>query len=63
MLTLGCGAKDSDEAELTIHEGEYQSFEWFWAENHFMPGLDAYQALSQNGQDDFLASVQHWGNI
>jgi len=28
-----------------------------------MPGLDAYEALQKVSQDDFLASVCHWGNI
>ena len=51
------------ETDLSIHEGEHRSFEWFWAENGSMPGLDAYESLSKNSQDDFLASIQHWGNI
>jgi len=51
------------EANLTIHVGEYRSFEWYWAANATMPGLDAYEALSVRDQDDFLASVIHWGAI
>jgi len=28
-----------------------------------MPGLDAYDSLPASSQDDFLASVRHWGNV
>jgi hypothetical protein len=51
------------EADLSIHDGAHRSFEWFWADDGTMPGLDAYEALSKTDQDDFLASIRHWGNI
>ncbi|TAM74278.1 hypothetical protein EPN44_11605 [bacterium] len=55
--------KKRAEIDLTIHVGERRSFEWYWAANGTMPGLDAYEALSERDQDDFLASVIHWGRI
>ncbi len=51
------------ETDLTIHVGEYHSFEWYWSANATMPGLDAYEALPVRDQDDFQASVIHWGAI
>ncbi|MBV8370267.1 MAG: hypothetical protein JO036_15280 [Candidatus Eremiobacteraeota bacterium] len=51
------------EADLSIHDGPYRSFEWFWDANGSMPGLDAYDSLPASSQDDFLASVRHWGNV
>ena len=49
--------------ELTIHAGIYRSFEWYWDDNDAMPGLDRYESLPQRAQDDFQASVIHWGDI
>lgn len=49
--------------ELAIHDGPYRSFEWFWSHDDTMPALDIYQLLAPREQDDFLASVIHWGNI
>ncbi len=49
--------------ELTIHVGQHRSFEWYWAPNGTMPGLDAYDDLPAREQDDFLASVIHWGGV
>ena len=28
-----------------------------------MPGLDAYEQMSMREQDDFMASIKHWGNV
>lgn len=50
-------------ADLSIHEGRYRSFEWFWELDGSMPGLDAYENLRARDQDDFLASVEHWGDV
>ena len=49
--------------DLTIHGGTYRSFEWFWAEDGSMPGLDSFERLPRHAQDDFLASVEHWGDV
>ncbi len=49
--------------DLTIHTGPYRSFEWFWERDDSMPALDAYESLTARDQDDFLASVEHWGAI
>ncbi len=48
---------------LTIHEGGFRSFEWFWDDDDSMPGLDAYELLTLRDQNDFLACLEHWGNI
>ena len=55
--------KPRTEADLTIHDGSYRSFEWYWAPDNSMPALDVFEALSKPVQDDFLASVEHWGGI
>jgi hypothetical protein len=47
--------------DLTIHEGPCRSFEWFWADDGSMPGLDAFEGLTARDRGDFLASVKHWG--
>jgi hypothetical protein len=54
-------AKSRSAADLTIHVGRYRSFEWFWENDGSMPALDAYGALVMRDQDDFFASVEHWG--
>jgi hypothetical protein len=51
------------EADLSIHDGRYRSFEWYWSSDDSMPGLDAYEILPQASQDEFLASIRHWGNV
>lgn len=51
------------DADLTIHVGEHRSFEWFWAQDDTMPGLDVYENLRARDRDDFLASVIHWGSL
>lgn len=56
------GARRTKE-DLTIYEGRFRSFEWFWDDDDSMPGLDAFEALSEHDQNDFLASIEHWGNI
>lgn len=38
---------------LTIHEGGFRSFEWFWDDDDSMPGLDAYELLTLRDQNDF----------
>ena len=48
--------------ELTIHDGPYRSFEWFWSDDNSMPALDIYESLAPREQNDFLASIIHWGN-
>ena len=48
--------------ELTIHDGPYRSFEWFWSHDNTMPALDTYESLAPREQNDFLASIIHWGN-
>lgn len=55
--------KIRSDADLSIHDGLYRSFEWFWAADDTMPALDAYEALQKTNQDDFLSSVRHWGNV
>jgi hypothetical protein len=50
-------------ADLSVHDGEHRSFEWFWAGDEAMPGLDAFESLSRRDQDDLLASVVHWGGV
>ena len=55
--------KKRADADLTIHVGEHRSFEWYWAAKGTMPGLDVYEGLSVRDQDDFLASVTHWGSV
>jgi len=50
-------------AELTIFDGPYRSFEWFWDEDDSMPALEIYESLAPRDRDDFLASVEHWGNV
>ncbi|MHB1550262.1 MAG: hypothetical protein ACYCX6_03555 [Vulcanimicrobiaceae bacterium] len=49
--------------DLTIHVGKHRDFEWYWASSAAMPGLDAYESLAVRDQDDFLASVVHWGDV
>jgi hypothetical protein len=51
------------EADLSIHDGLYRSFEWYWSIDRTMPALDAYEALPQATQDDFISSIRHWGNV
>ena len=48
--------------DLTIHDGPYRGFEWFWAEDRSMPALDVYELLPIRDSDDFLASLENWGN-
>src|SRR5579875_2788217 len=50
-------------AELSIHDGPHRNFEWCWALNGTMPALDAYEKLPPESQNDFIASVRHWGTI
>ena len=49
--------------DLTIHNGIHRSFEWFWEDDDSMPALDFFESLPAIQQDDFLASVKHWGNV
>jgi len=49
--------------DLSIHDGVHRSFEWYWSPEAIMPGLDAYEQMSKRDQDDFLASVEHWGKV
>jgi hypothetical protein len=48
--------------DLSIHDGPFRSFEWFWGDDESMPGLDAFERLTSRDQDDFVTSVVHWGN-
>ena len=48
--------------DLTIHDGPFRSFEWFWEDDRSMPGLDAFEGLAARDQDDFVTSIAHWGN-
>jgi hypothetical protein len=49
--------------DIDIHRGVHRAFEWYWAENGIMPGLDAFEKLSLSEQEDFIASLTHWGMI
>jgi hypothetical protein len=49
-------------ADLTIHDGSYRGFEWFWADDQTMPGLDVFERIAIRDQDDFIASVVNWSN-
>jgi hypothetical protein len=55
--------KKRTDADLTVHVGTYRSFEWYRTPVDTMPGLDAYEDLSVRDQDDFQASVIHWGEL
>jgi hypothetical protein len=48
--------------DLSIYEGEYKDFEWYWNETDEMPGLDAYEKLDAIEQAAFLAALEHWGS-
>jgi hypothetical protein len=50
-------------AELTIHDGEYRSFEWYWDDDDAMPALDYYESLSRAERRDVLASIIYWGSV
>ena len=56
-------AKARTAVDLTIHDGAYRSFEWFWENDGSMPALDVYESLPMRDQDDFLASAEHWGGV
>ena len=50
-------------ADLDIVLGAVRSFEWFWASNNEMPGLDAFEALSSKDQAMVIATFEHWGEL
>ncbi len=58
MAKRGRGSND-----LSIHDALYRSFEWYWSPDGTMAGLDAYEQMSVREQDDFIASIEHWGNV
>ena len=49
--------------EIWVYGGRERKFEWFWAVDRTMPGLDAFEALSEAAQDLFWSCLTHWGNI
>ena len=53
--------KPRDADDLTILDGRYRAFEWFWDEDGSMPARDVFDRLQVRDQDDFIASVEHWG--
>ncbi len=55
-------AKARTAADLTILDGPYRGLEWFWDEDGSMPALDVFEGLPLRDQDDFVASIEHWGN-
>jgi hypothetical protein len=50
-------------AALDIFAGSVRSFEWFWASNNEMPGLDAFENLDENGKSTVIATFEHWGEL
>lgn len=49
--------------DLAIHDGSHRAFEWLWESDGTMSALDVYELLPTRDQEDFLASVEHWGNV
>jgi hypothetical protein len=50
-------------AALDIFVGAVRSFEWFWASNDEMPGLDAFEDLDDSGKAAVIATFEHWGEL
>lgn len=51
-------SKRRSAAELSVHAGRYLTVEWYWNPRNEMPGLDAYEALDEETQARFLATIE-----
>jgi hypothetical protein len=61
---VGCrvGTQRSSD-ELDIVDGLVRSFEWFWAEDGSMPGLDAFEHMEAEARAEILSIFRHWGDL
>jgi hypothetical protein len=61
---VGCrvGTQRSSD-ELDIVDGLVRSFEWFWAEDGSMPGLDAFEHMDAEARAEIIAIFRHWGDL
>lgn len=49
--------------EIDIIDGQVRSFEWFWAEDGSMPGLDDFERLDPDVQARIIAVFRHWADL
>jgi hypothetical protein len=50
-------------SELHVHDGEARNFEWYWGLDGQMRGLDAFETIATDDQDDFLSRLEMWGDL
>jgi hypothetical protein len=49
--------------EIDIVDGQVRSFEWFWAEDGSMPGLDDFERLDADVRAQVIGIVRHWADL
>ena len=50
-------------ADIYIHDGKHRNFEWYWDPSNAVPGLDAFELLDPDTQNDFAARLEMWGDL
>ncbi|HTD36136.1 MAG TPA: hypothetical protein VK669_01385 [Candidatus Limnocylindrales bacterium] len=55
-------AKRSND-EIDIVDGHVRSFEWFWAEDGSMPGLDDFERLDDDVRAELIEVFRHWADL
>jgi hypothetical protein len=54
--------KRAGDDRFIVH-GKVRSFEWYWAPDRTMPGLDAFERLDGESRAAIIATLRHWADL